>query len=134
MYFHGLYVQETATLHLHIRVNQGILDYENNCSFSIDELIQQLLSGNKIKDLMLDRLQKNPDSAFHSDCIDGFTGFLVDEEGRQLIPGVNCLRDVENPYHLRPRSQENLSPSYIHTCMEYDTGSANVEQTQNAQI
>jgi hypothetical protein len=101
LYFHGLYVPDTTTLHLHVRVNQGMLDYEKHSSFFMDELIQHLSSGKTIESLVQARLNENKNSAFYSDCAYGFDGFLT-EEGKDLIPGVRCQKDIDNPYYLKP--------------------------------
>jgi hypothetical protein len=94
-------VPDTTTLHLHVRVNQGMLDYEKHSSFFMDELIQHLSSGKTIESLVQARLNENKNSAFYSDCAYGFDGFLT-EEGNDLIPGVRCQKDVDNPYYLKP--------------------------------
>jgi Scavenger mRNA decapping enzyme C-term binding len=108
MYFHCIYGPFTTTLHLHTRVNQGITAFERDRSISLDEAIKCLSSGKTIKQLLLNKIKENPESAFHDAAIPGFIGFFMDENGSDLIPGVSCQTNVKNSYKVGRRDSEAL--------------------------
>jgi hypothetical protein len=109
MYFHYLYGPRTATLHLHVRVNQGQTAYERDRSVSMSQLIADLSKGKTMGDILMEKLAKNPQSAFHERHLPSFVGFFIDENGCDLIPGVTCHTNVKNVYKLTARSEEEPS-------------------------
>lgn len=104
LFFHGLISQKTTTLHLHIRVNQGIHPLEENKLFRLDEIIANFEQGRTIQDLVLD---KNTERGVH------YTDF---EDGNKIefikdIPGVR-ISEVDSPFHItsqliRPAQNDN---------------------------
>lgn len=55
LYFHTLPPTETTTLHLHIRVNQGVHPLDNDKSIALDDLIENLEHGRTAKDMLLEK-------------------------------------------------------------------------------
>ena len=53
LFFHEVVGLGTATLHLHIRVNQEISPLEKQKSLGLDEIINGLESGKSVKDLLI---------------------------------------------------------------------------------
>lgn len=87
--FHFPYAIDTATLHLHVRVNSPDHPLELSKSYSIDEIIHYLASGRSVIDLILDR-QKSV----------GWFYFATSAKKMiDLIP-VEHQKEVSNPYLL----------------------------------
>lgn len=67
MHFHFPYQESTSTLHMHIRINQGLHPLDNSRCFLIDDIIKILEQNKDVMDLILERvpfygdLQKHPD-------------------------------------------------------------------------
>lgn len=57
LYFHFPYAEKNTTLHLHIRVNQGMHPFEKARSYTLAELIEGLSSGLTIDDIILDKVK-----------------------------------------------------------------------------
>lgn len=55
LYFHTLPPTETTTLHLHIRVNQGVHPLDHDKSIELDDLIENLKQGRTAKDMLLSK-------------------------------------------------------------------------------
>lgn len=55
IYLHMPYLDETTTLHFHIRINQGDHELENAKSFGLNEIIKQLESGLSVSDMINER-------------------------------------------------------------------------------
>lgn len=85
--FHFPYAIETATLHLHARVNMPAHPLELSKSFSIDEIIEYLESGKTIKQLILDRQEKQG-------------GFYFSKDSRTILEQISghTLEEVNNPF------------------------------------
>ena len=54
-YFHFPYVDETTTLHMHIRVNQGMHRVEESRSFEVNQIIESLEKYGSVKPLIMAR-------------------------------------------------------------------------------
>jgi predicted glycosyltransferase len=92
LFFHGLISKKTTTLHLHIRVNQGIHPLEENKLFRLDEIIEHFEQGKTIDDLVL---HKNAEEGVH------YTDYEDDDKIRFIrdIPDVK-VSEVESPFYI----------------------------------
>ncbi len=86
--FHFPYAKATATLHLHVRVNQTKYPLDEARSYSLDEVIRYLESGETIQQLVLDRQAKNG-------------GLYVDRGLDGILNGIQggSVRVVPNPFY-----------------------------------
>lgn len=87
--FHFPYAIDTATLHLHVRVNSPDHPLELSKSYSIDEVIHYLESGRSVADLILDR-QK---------LVGWFYFSISAKKIFEIIP-VESSKEVPNPFLL----------------------------------
>lgn len=85
--FHFPYAIETATLHLHVKVNVPSHPLELSKSFSIDEIIKYLEAGKTVKQLILDRQQQQGT-------------FYFSKESKIILEKISgySLKEVNNPF------------------------------------
>lgn len=86
MFFHIVTGESTATLHLHVRVNQVLHPFEKAKSVMLDDLINLLEKGKTVESLLLER-----------DIPMGINGELV--RMCMELPGVT-IEEIPNPYIL----------------------------------
>ena len=87
LYFHFPYVEKTATLHLHVRVNQGIHPTEQLKAFQLDEILDALRTGHSVADVVLERQRLQ-------------NGIIASTAAQTMVEGVRGARTdmVDNPY------------------------------------
>ncbi len=89
--FHFPYAIETATLHLHARVNMPSLPIEVSKSYSIDDIIRYLESGSSTKQMILDR--QNKVGPFY---------FTLETKPLLEVLQNGTSMEVPNPYYIKP--------------------------------
>jgi len=83
LYFHIILPEETATLHLHIRINQGLHPADEDKSITLDCIIDALEHGKSVKDFLLEKGCQYKYSTASSK--------LIENSGMQIT-------EVDNPF------------------------------------
>ncbi len=113
LFFHEVVSLETATLHLHVRVNQEISPLEKQKSLGLDEIINGLESGKSVRDMLLERKE-----VYHA---------ILEGEFPMVSEGV--VR-VPNPF-LPNRGYEKPAKGFVDSFVEMLFGSNNPPVSQS---